>query len=334
MAKKTAVKVPAAPVEVLDADVPEVALVLTESEGLVTWLQGLAAFFRTAKQIERAAIVRRDRVLALPVPTSKSEDAVMRQEVLIAREERKTALAHWDPITGLLSKLHKRATAGRALATGPLEEAERFATGQHEAFERAETRRAREEQDRIRREEEQRAEAERAKALAEFEAAALAAEESSPDLSAREQKFVEAVFRLGPGGEIRALREAGFTDVTMARAGRLMGSDKIIAALIAKRKAHTMRTQIEVMKEIAPAVDEARIAAAAPNLNTGDSHTWTAIVVDPTALRDAAFEQPVLGIPRELFVVDTAALNRYARSLGQNIERWPGVKAKRNTTVR
>jgi hypothetical protein len=95
-----------------------------------------------------------------------------------------------------------------------------------------------------------------------------------------------------------------------------------------------MRTQIEVMKEMPPAIDEALVEAAGPKLNTGDSHTWTATCANPDALRDLAFEQPALGIPRDLFVLDAAALNRYARQLEKNIERWPGVTAIRKTTVR
>jgi hypothetical protein len=118
MAKKITKK--QADVEVLEAEAPEVAIVLAESAGIVEWLTGLATFFKTAKQIETEAIARRDRVTTLSVPTTKAQDATMRQEVIEAREARKVALAHWDPITGLLSRLHRRATCGRSMAVDPL----------------------------------------------------------------------------------------------------------------------------------------------------------------------------------------------------------------------
>lgn len=336
MAKKAVAK-KQADIEVLE---PEVALVLTESEGVLTWLQGLAVFFKTAKQIEAAAIARRDRVLALPVPTTKEQDALMRVEVVEARDAKKQALAHWDPITSLLSKLHKRATGGRALAVDPLEQAEKFATRQHTSYVSNEERRAREEQDRIRREEEAKAEADRRRSIEEFEAAALKAEESSPDLSVREEKFVllhSGLYADGrraaaPAAAMLAAGAAGYKNPA-DMAPRLIASDKIRAAIEARRSAHTMRTQIEVMKEAPVYVDETRVEQAAAQLNKGDRHTWAASVVNLEQLREAAFEQPVLGIPRDIWIVDQTALNRYARSLEKNIERWPGVKASKNTTV-
>jgi len=339
MAKKVTKK--QADVEVLEAEVPEVALVLQEASGVITWLQQLAAFFRTAKAIEADAVATRDRVLALKVPTTKAEDAAMRQEALAARDKKKAALAHWDPITGLLSKLHKRATGGRSRATDPLEEAEKCATRQHDTFEREENRRAAAEQDRIRRDEERKANEARERALAEFESAALQAEESSPDLSAREEKFVaihsglnaDGTRHAAPAAAMLAAGAAGYKNAA-DMAARLIASDKIRAAITARQSAHMMRTQLEIMRELPPAIDEEKVAAAAPDLNTGDAHTWTAECLDPVALRDAAFEQPALGIPRDLFVLDPAALNRYAKSLEKQVERWPGVKATRKTTIR
>ena len=343
MAKK-ATKGKAAPAvvpEVLEAEAPEVALVLTESAGVLTWLEGLAAFFKTARAIETDAVATRDRVLKLPVPTTKEEDAAMRQEALSARDKRKGALAHWDPITSVLSKLHKRATSGRSRATDPLEEAEKFATRQHDTFERNEQRRAAEEQERIRREEEQKANEARERTLREFEEAALKAEESSPDLSARESRFIDFYIGLNEKGErvgagMPAATAAARAEYKLATetASRLLASDKILKAIEARRAAHTMRTQIAVMREMPPAIDEQLVEAAAPQLNSGDSHTWTAVCLNEQALRDAAFEQPALGIPRDVFKVDPAALNRYARQLEKQIERWPGVRATRNTTIR
>lgn len=329
MAKKGTTKAAAVP-EVLEPEPQEVALVATESIGIVDWLRNLTTFFRTAQQIERAAVERRQRILALAVPTTKEQDAAIRQEVIDARDARKAAMAHWDVITSALSKLHRMTTAGRARATDPLEDAEKHGTRLHTTYVDNEKRRAAQAEQEERRRQEQQAEADRARKLAEFEAAALQAEESSPDLSDRETAFVDGYMRHGAGE--RAAREAGYKDPN-AQASRLLASEKILKAIEAKRTAHTMRTQIDVMKEMPVYVDEGKIEAAAkPALNSGDREQWSASVVDLEKFRDAAFEGGY-GIPRDVFIVDTAALNRAARALGKRVEMWPGVKATKNTTV-
>lgn len=341
MAKTTKKGITKPAVEVLEADPPEVALVAQASLGLVAWLQGLATFFRTARDIEQDAVARLARMKALAVPTTVEEDAAVRQAVLDDRDARKAATAHWDPITGLLSKVHRMTTAGRSRATDPLEASEAHGTRLHTTYVDNEKRRAAQAADIERRRLEAEAQRDRDAKLAEFEAAALAAEESSPELSAREQKFVEfhsglmpdGTRRGAPNAAIAAAHAAGYAKPNEA-ASRLIASDKIRAAIAARQSAATMRTQIEVMKEMAPFVDEQRVEdVGKPALNKGDSESWSAACVDLEAFRDAAFEGGY-GIPRSIFVVDPAALNREARSLMQNIERWPGIKATKNTTVR
>lgn len=329
MAKKQSTKKAAVP-EVLEPEPQEVALVATESIGIVDWLRNLSTFFRTAQQLERDATDRLARMRSTAVPTTKAQDEAVRQEVIACRDARKAATAHWEVITGALSKLHRMTTAGRARATDPLEEAEKFGTRLHTTYVDNERRAAQEREQAERRRQEQEAEVERQKKLAEFEAAALAAEESSPELSARETAFVDGYMRHGAGE--RAAREAGYKDPN-AQASRLLASDKIRAAIESKRTAHTMRTQIEVMTEMPVYVDEGKIEdAATPALNKGDREQWSAAVVDLEKFRDAAFEGG-FGIPRDVFIVDGAALNRAARALGKRVEMWPGVKATKNTTV-
>lgn len=326
--KKTTKKEAAPAVEVLT--LPEQALVAKESLGLIEWLKSLVPFFTEAAQIEKAAVARLARIRALSVPETKEQDEAIRQEVIGCRDAKKGALAHWDAVTGLLSRVHKMTTTARARATGPLEEGERLATGLHERYVANEKRRADLAAAEARRIEEAKAEQDRQRRLAEFEAAALKAEEDSPLLSAREGLFVESYMRHGDGQ--RAARDAGYQD-PVGQAARLIASDKVRKAIEAKRTAHTMRTQIEVMKEMPAFVDHDAIEEAnKPQLNTGDRYTWSAEVVDLEAFRNAAFEGGY-SIPREVFVVDGPALNRLAKTLEQNIERWPGIKAKKTTTV-
>jgi hypothetical protein len=340
MAKaKSSTKTPTV-VEVLEPEPADVALVAAESIGIVDWLHGLGTFFRTSQQIERAAVARLERVRTLPVPTTKEQDAAIRQEVIDARDARKAATAHWEVITSALSKLHRMTTAGRARATDPLEQVEKLGTGLHTRYVDAEKRRAADAAEVERRKLEAQAQLDRDTRLAEFEAAAVAAEESSPELSAREDKFVtfhcgisaDGTQRGGQQTALAAAMAAGYAKPN-EQAPRLIASDKIRAAIDARMRAHTMRTQIEVMREMAPFVDEGAIEEAAkPQLNSGDREQWSASVLDLETFRNAAFDGG-MGIPREIFNVDAAELNRAARSLGKNVERWPGIKATKNTTV-
>lgn len=328
--KKGSTTKAAAPVEVLDPEPAEVALIATESLGIVDWLRSLSTFFRAAQQIERAAVARRDAMFKRAVPTTKEEDAALRQEVIACREERKAATAHWEVITSALSKLHRMTTAGRARATDPLEAAEKKGTALHTTYNDNELRASREREAVERRKQEAQAEQDRLAKLAEFERAAVAAEEASPLLSAREALWMDHYMRTGDG--VRAAQVAGYADPA-GQAARLVASEKMRAAIEAKRTATTMRTQIDVMKEMPVYVDEGKIEdAATPQINKGDREQWSASCIDLEAFRDAAFEGRA-GIPRDIFVVDPAALNRAARSLGQRVEMWPGIKATKNTTV-
>lgn len=300
--------------------------VINDGFSLVTFLQGLAKFFSTATDLERRATATLATARTLTVPTTKAEDAALQDFVRGARADRKGVEAHWE-ITSRISQFHKRLTAKRGIAVEALKTAEELATRQHERYVQAEKERAAAEQRRLQREEDERAERARQETLASYEAAAVAAEEASPELSEREQRVVQLVQH---GNEWQgACRIAGYRD-PVAQAARLSTSPKIKAALEAARQAASIRAQAAATKELPLPAD---VVEVAPELNKGDRGTWTAQVVDVDLLRQAAFTDKSLGIPLDIFDVNPAALNRYARSLEKRIELWPGVVAKHKLTV-
>jgi hypothetical protein len=64
-----------------------------------------------------------------------------------------------------------------------------------------------------------------------------------------------------------------------------------------------------------------------------DVTRWSGVLDDEQAIRDAAFDHPELGIPRDLFVVNPARLNELARALEARLDAWPGVHAVKKTGV-
>jgi hypothetical protein len=311
-------------IEVLPADA---LAVVTQGLGLVEFLQKLATFFLQATSLEANAKATLSSATQLKVPTTKEEDAAVQEFIRGARRLRQEVEGHWE-ITSAISRFHKTLTSKRAIATDACKSAEDIATRQHTTYVTNETRRAEQERQRLQREEDERAERARQEKLAEFEAAAVKAEESSPTLSEREQCFVDFVVRGSAPHKAAGL--AGYKD-PVAQAARLSTSPKIKAAIEAIRTAESLRTQVEIMKEAPLPADTIEVKA---ELNKGDRWSWTARVLNLELLRAEAFRNPNSGIPLDIFMVDQTKLNSYAKALQENINRWPGVEGvKKNTVV-
>lgn len=311
----------------LDLVLPADALaVVNEGFNLIEFLQKLGAFFKTATELEVRANQTLATAQALVVPENKEQDAALQTFIRTARADRKVIEEHWG-ITSLVSRFHKSLTAKRDVGVSALKAAEELGTRNHERYVAAEKARAAAEQRRLQEIEDAKAAEDRRKTLESFEAAAIAAEEKSPDLSAREQLVVSLVHQ--GKGWADACRQARYVD-PIAQAARLQTSEKIKAALQAVREAEAIRRQAEATKELPL---PAEVIEVAPELNKGDRGTWVATVVDVELLRQAAFTDKTLGIPLDIFDVNQAALNRYARALEKRLELWPGVVVKRKTTV-
>jgi len=321
MAKKTDVKVP----EVVESG--ELALVAAEGSALERFVVGLRQFFSEALQFESAARQTLGRAKQWKAPTSKEEDQVLVDRVRQANADKAVIEKHWQ-ITQVVHRFHRRLTAARDRGVGPLEEAVGIGNALHNGYAEVERRRAREEEDRLRREAEERARKARDKELADLEKQAVAAEEASQDLSERERRWVAEWFRNG-GNATAAARFAGFQD-PIATAARLTTSPKIRAAIEAQRSADILAAQLEAKKAAPLEVKSAKVEA---EVASGDASRWCCEILDETVLI-AAVIGGKHGIPWDVLMVSQVKLNEYARGMHEQLDRWPGVRAHKKTTIR
>jgi len=67
-----------------------------------------------------------------------------------------------------------------------------------------------------------------------------------------------------------------------------------------------------------------------------DRSTYSAVVDDPDAFIAALLDprtRTTLGIPADVATFDQSKMNDYAKSMKELIEKWPGVRLKKNTTT-
>ena len=325
--------------EVLDKGVgvsEDEQLATTAGAAIREFLKGVAGFFTTAQALERDARMTLTKAKDLKAPTSGDEDAKVQDLVREANLQKRTIEDHWK-ITSVVHVFHKRLVAARTRGTDCADEAATIGNLLHSTYKEAEVRRAREEEDRLRREAEEKARQARQRELDDLERAAVKAEESSPHLSDREEVFV-GLFLGDPdrGGDQRfagnaqgAAAAVGFKD-GIAAAARLMSSPKIQKAIKARQDADALRRQAEAKKAMPVEVEH---QAVTPDVQRGgDRTTWTGEIRDGQAFIDAVFEGRH-GIPRDVLRIDEVKLNEYARSMHELMDRWPGVRAKKNTKV-
>jgi hypothetical protein len=337
MAKRTptpaALTAPDIDVQATDEDLLQLT---NDGNAIKTFLAGLAAWFVTQRQWEKKAEARLMGAKAIPVPTDAASDEVVQRFITGTTAIEKEFESH-STVKGLLHRLHKRASSIHNRVAAPLDEAKTIATNLHNRYADAERRRVAEENARIQREAEQKAQRDRDAELARLEAAALKAEASSDKLSEREAAFVEAYYtgRLR-GNATEAAKQAGFKD-PFAAGARLLASAKIRGVLEGKRQAEVIREQQAAVKE-AP-LDLGHVEEVKANLGRAgtDVSRWSADVFDPEAFMAALLDprtRTQLGIPADCATYLPTKLNDYARSLHEQINRWPGVRAKKDTGVR
>jgi len=312
-----------APVE---ASNPDVELVQVDGQAVARWVQNAALFFTEAKALETQAHRALAVAQGMKAPTTVLDDEQLQDQIRSWKAGEKQIEGHWT-ITSLLHNLHKRAVAYRERGSGAYKKAIDIGNTLHVQFKNAETRRIEEERRRQDRENEERARLEREAELERYEQQALQAESASADLSEREQEFVRLV-AYGFNSPVTSARSAGYKNPETI-APRLMAMPKIQVAIQALKDAQALRQQAEAVKK-APLLVEEAIVPDAPT--GGDRTTWTGEVISEVAFRNAAFEG-THGIPRDCFTVDKVKLNEYARSMRENLNRWPGVRAKSTTRV-
>lgn len=346
MAKKQTARAKTAPkteaalpdIEIVDQPVSEDhGLVLPVADQLRAFMGGMVSFFRKATELERAAADRLARAKLLKPPTTADEDVKVQALIRESKMGRKATDDHWT-ITSVLSKLHKSTVAGRERAGKLDDDAAAIAQRLHNDYVEAERRRAREEEERINREKEEQARRDREAELARLEAEAVAREEASPELSERERQYVDFlvldIYRgSSQGNPQRAAERAGFKDALKA-AARLTSSPKVQAAVRAKEEAENIRRQAAAKREMPIEVERTTVK---PNVSraagvSADRTTWSGEVID-----ERLFIEAVVGgrhgIPVDVLTVNQAKLTEYARSMHELLDRWPGVRAKKNTTT-
>jgi hypothetical protein len=329
------------------AEVIDVGPVLSEDEALTTtdgraiagWVQGLRQFFGTALELEQAAQSTLAEARTLQAPKDAAGDVAVQKFIKRTTEDRKTLEAHWG-ITAVIHRFHRRLTSKRDIGAKALEEANTIGNRLHSTYVEAEKRRAQEQERREREEREFLARQEREAELAQLEAAAVAAEESSPDLSEREGMFVDLFCSsnsLYTGRGQACAVAAGYKDA-IATSGRLLSSAKIQLAIKAKQQAATIRRQVTA-KAAAPVVVEHVEVRPAIERAAGmsDRTTWGGEVLDERSLMTAFLGcapedyKNRFGIPADLFMVNPVKLAEYGRSLHERLDGWPGVRHTKKT---
>jgi hypothetical protein len=330
MAKPAAAKGKAIVPEIV-VDTEELQVATTEGGLVATFLKGLTEFFNRARDLEAGAKRTLEEARKWKAPTNGDQYKALVERVRAATAAKREIEEHWQ-ITATVSRFHRRLTAARERGITLLDEATALGTQLHNAYAEQERRRAREEEDRQRREAEERARLDRERELARLDAAALDAEAQSADLSDREARFVD--YYTGPyPSPARAAQQAGYKNPDHA-AAKLLSLDKILKAIEAKRDALRLREQAAA-KRTAP-VEIERVSVKA-DVAKGDTSRWSADVFD-AGLLIAAVLDPLtrtrLGIPADVVTVDAVKLNEYARALHEQLDRWPGVRAKKTTSIR
>jgi hypothetical protein len=314
--------------QVLDVLEQEVGLVLEDSTLIERFAAGAKLFFKRAGQLEVKAKGNLVEAQRLVRPKTVQDDERLQLAIKAYGADQKEALEHWD-IALKVSRFHKRLVAARSRAEDPNEEAVAIATRLHNEYVDAERRRVAQENERLRREAEKRAANDRARELAEMERKAVEAELASEDLSTRELAFVTIYMRTGQAR--LAAHQAGYKDPEK-QGPRLLGLAKILAACDAVKKAEVIREQAAAVKEqpLDVQIDEVK-----PNLSHAGGHDRTTKAAD--LFDERLFVEAVIGgrhgIPADTLGALQPKLNEYARSLGDLINRWPGVRLKKTTSL-
>ena len=188
----------------------------------------------------------------------------------------------------------------------------------------AEQRRVREEEERQRVENERIARETRQRELDAQEAAALKIEANSPDLSAREEKFVAEFVRTNYG--LDAARAAGYKDAAKM-AERLLAMPKILAAITAKRQADMIRQQAEATKAAPLHVEAPQVESQVGSVaGMAQKSYYSCGAVDVLALAKAVIAGKA---PLAAIQPNTVFLNEQARSLKQLFpQSYPGCELK------
>lgn len=326
---------PAATPDIIDVGDPiesseDVQIVTTAGAAVTTFLLGVTKFFKTAKTLETQALATLAASKALVVPTNGDEDVTLQTFIRQTSAEHKAVEEHWQ-ITTAINRFHRHMTGRRKIAVDALDAANKRGNDLHAQYVREEQQRVSRENERLRREAELEEQARRDRELEALEAEAVRREEAASELSAREQTFIDLMF--ATNNATQSAQRAGYKEALKAGT-RLLTLPKICDALEAKRSAAAIRQQAAAIKQAPLLVEtpEERQPDVRQAAGAHDRTTHSAELLDEAALIEAIFSGKY-GIPRSILKIDTTALNAQARDLKALINKWPGVRYKKTTSV-
>lgn len=324
----------AKPTDVLPAiqtltDDNQILATATET-GLVVmdWLKQAAQFFREASQLERECKTLLMAAKATPKPTDAASDLVVQAQAKKTNAAIKACREKWNPVTQATDALHALTVKCRQRGADAGKEAADIWNAQHFGYKREAQERAEAETRRLEAIERARAAAARQAEIDAIEAEAVQAEESGEALSSREQKFVD-LFRMSSGTEAqKANHAAGLAGFRAQNSGaRLIGLQKIRSAIVSADLAASLRSQAVAQRNAPIVTREVEQVQADVQKGGIDRATYTAEVFDAEALIAAIIAGAV---PSDLLQINPVVANQYARSLRENLNRWPGIRAKRS----
>lgn len=308
--------------ELLPPPLPEEAMVESDAAATRAFVEALYPWFRTASEIQREVKSEHERARTWPASETVDEDAERQLCIRVINDKLKSLADHWKPAKTPIYALWKALTGAETRLAKTLQDAKDIHQRDVNRFEADRQARKRAEDERLRREAEERARLEREAELARLEAAALAAEASSPALSDRETMFVRLVVA-GASPE-SAARQAGFKTPGNA----ILQKPKIAAAVHALRDATRHRAEKEraaqAPVQAAPIQESSLDVAAVTNVR----YIERVEIVDEAAFCKAAVSGK-FGIPADCVKASQAGLNTAVKTLGSAIENWPGVRYER-----
>ena len=306
-------------------------------DGITTFFRGAGVFFKGASVLREEAKLMLARAEALTVPTDDASNKIVQRVVIDSTRGRKANTEHWEPITKTFHKVHKVLTSGRGEAEKDFVRAALLGNRHHSDYVSEQERKARIEQQRLDRLAREAAQRERDEENRRLEEERLTLEADSPNLSDREQRFVNAYDQ--HRNSIKAERMAGYK---VGYGVKLLDREKIQTALELLVKTREVARQLEVIKT-APVIPKATpVVRSTVNhvVGAGSRKQRGAVVFDEYALIEAILMQaanpPPEGepvIPTDVLTIKAPKVNEYARSLGRVINEWPGVRFTEETKV-
>lgn len=305
----------------------------TEAAGAMTGLlTRLAGFFTTALELEKRSFGTLETARGIRTPKTALEDEGVQRFIQRTSREKREVEEHWK-VTTIISGFHRRMTARRGKATDALEQANKLAQAVHNGYVENERRRVQEEERRREEVAREQARIERERELAELDRQALEREQASAELSGREQVFVERY--MVTRDAVRSAQTAGYRDHVKA-GERLLKTDKIRKAIVALEEAAALRKQQAAaarkpLDVAAQRVGEKPIEMQVTKATGTQERTYHyGDILDMQALLDAVLAGQH-GIPTDILTINPSKVNEYAGALQDRINRWPGVRYRKET---